>query len=152
MLAFSTRCFSIRRRSSSVKRSWEVLPWLAADEAWRWWAIDWLKSMVTFRKKSHTHRLRPNRRADLNLERIIQPNVHVPVYGHSNWILPEREDVDEGVDQAVLSAHEVRVADLLLETLQWKLNEPVDGVAQHGLKNCQQKWLKSKRHLHFQLQ
>ena len=46
------------------------------------------------------------------------------------------------MDQAVLSAHEVRVADLLLETLQRKLNEPVDGVAQHGLKNCQQKWFK----------
>ena len=32
--------------------------------------------------------------------------------------IPEREYVDEGVDQAILSAHEVRVADLLLETLQ----------------------------------
>ena len=39
------------------------------------------------------------------------------------------------MDQAVLSAHEVSVADLLLEALERKLDEPVDGVAQHGLEN-----------------
>ena len=49
--------------------------------------------------------------------------------------LPEREDVYERVYEAVLAAHEVRVADLLVEALVVELDDAVDGVAEHRLEN-----------------
>ena len=47
--------------------------------------------------------------------------------------LPVAEDVDESVNEAKLSAHEVSVGDFFIETFVMKFDNSVDGVAQHGL-------------------
>lgn len=46
---------------------------------------------------------------------------------------PVGENVDEGVNQPKLSAHEVGVADLLVQAFVIELNDPVDRIAEHGL-------------------
>ena len=47
--------------------------------------------------------------------------------------LPVAEDVDESVNEAKLSAHEVSVADFLLEAFVVELDQTVDAVTKHSL-------------------
>lgn len=53
------------------------------------------------------------------------------MFYNANW--PVRKDVEQRMNQTELSAHEVSVADLLVEAFVIELDDPVDGVSEHGL-------------------